>query len=232
MADKKGIPYPRKSKTDWKNKTPEEQDFFERKKRGQLSKEERRWDNMTPTEQRKWLAGKTGGMDFPPSPTRAPKVKKTKTGLGTSTTIKRMTGGVGHKKIKGTSVEDIAKMREDWEVAPMEGTPGPYNPQKMRLKKKKKKDASVKIEELSTSRKQAMSAAERRELIGLGVNPAEIAGTVEHKKWQREKKRAAEQTPPTQAKTGGTVKRKSGGTLGTGSALRGFGRGYKKGGTI
>ena len=33
-------------------------------------------------------------------------------------------------------------------------------------------------------------------------------------------------------KTGGTIKRKSGGALGTGAALRGYGKGYKKGGTI
>ena len=151
-------------------------------------------------------------------------------GYKTGGTIKRMTGGVGHKTTKGTSVEDIERMRKDWEEAPMKGTPGPYNPKKMRLKKKK--DTSVTIKKLPTSRKQAMSANERKELIGIGAHPGDIKGTVEHKKWQREKKRAAEQTPATQAKTGGTVKRKSGGALGTGAALRGFGRGYKKGGTI
>jgi len=148
----------------------------------------------------------------------------------TGGTIKRMTGGVGHKTTKGTSVQDIERMRKDWEEAPMKGTTGPYNPKKMRLKKKK--DTSVTIKKLPTSRKQAMSANERKELIGIGAHPGDIKGTVEHKKWQREKKRAAEQTPATQAKTGGTVKRKSGGALGTGAALRGFGRGYKKGGTI
>jgi len=131
--------------------------------------------------------------------------------------------GAGPVKIgKGTSVKDIKRMRKDWEEAPMKGTAGPYNPQKMRLKKKK--DTSVKVKKLPTSRKQAMSPAEREKLIGLGVNPKEIKGTVEYKKWQREKDRAAKQTPATLAergygskkrvaKTGGTVRRKKGSTV-------------------
>ena len=98
--------------------------------------------------------------------------------------------GAGPVKIgKGTKVEDIKRMREDWEVAPMEGTPGPYNPPKMRLKKKKKKkDTSVKIEELSTSRKQRMSASERKKLIGLGVNPGDIEYTLETRKYRKKPK--------------------------------------------
>ena len=204
----KTLSYPRKDETDWTKKTPAQKAAFEKKKRIRAALE-------------------TGGMDFP---TDKRKYRKVKTGLGTSTTIKRMTGGVGHKKIKGTSVEDIAKMREDWEVAPMEGTPGPYNPQKMRFKKKKKKDTSVKIEELSTSRKQAMSAAERKKLIGLGVNPGEIEYTLETRKYRKKPKTGAGMDVPDTPVP--RKSKKSGGTLGTGSALRGFGRGYKKGGTI
>ena len=196
MADKKGMPYPRKDKTDWKNKTPAQKVAFEKKKRIRRALE-------------------TGGMDFPTDikPTDKRKYRKVKTGLGTSTTIKRMTGGVGHKTTKGTSVEDIERMRKDWEEAPMKGTPGPYNPQKMRLKKKK--DTSVTIKKLPPSRKQAMSAAERKKLIGMGVHPGDITFTLETKEEERKNKRernkAAEQTPPTQAKTGGTVKKQTGG---------------------
>ena len=129
-----------------------------------------------------------------------------------------------------------------WEEAPMKGSPSAYNPPKLRVKSSKKV-SPVKVKKLSTSRKQAMSPAEREKLIGLGVNPKELKAQLEYKEWQREKDRAAEQTPPTLAqrgygskkrvaKTGGTIKRKSGGALGTGAALRGFGKGYKKGGTI
>ena len=38
--------------------------------------------------------------------------------------------------------------------------------------------------------------------------------------------------PTAMSKKGGSIKRKTGGALGTGAALRGYGKGYKKGGTI
>ena len=143
---------------------------------------------------------------------------------------------------KGTSLEQLELDKPMWEEAPMKGSPGAYNPRKMRVKTPKKV-TPVAVKKLSTSRKQAMSPAERKELIGVGVNPKEIKAQLEYKEWQREKDRDAKQTPATLAKrgygskkrvakTGGTVKRKSGGALGTGAALRGFGKGYKKGGTI
>jgi len=200
MADKKGMPYPRKDKTDWKNKTPAQKVAFEKKKRIRRALE-------------------TGGMDFPTDikPTDKRKYRKVKTGLGTSTTIKRMTGGVGHKTTKGTSVQDIERMRKDWEEAPMEGTPGPYNPQKMRLKKKKKKDASVTIKKLPPSRKQAMSAAERKKLIGMGVHPGDIEYTLETRKYRKKPKTGAGMdvpdtpVPRKSKKSGGTVKKQTGG---------------------
>ena len=142
-------------------------------------------------------------------------------GYKTGGTIKRMTGGVGHKTTEGTSVEDIERMRKDWEEAPMKGTPGPYNPAKMRLKKKKKKDTSVKIEELPTSRKQRMSAAERKKLIGLGVHPGDIKYTLETRKYRKKPKIGGGRdwpdtpVPRKSKKSGGTVKKMRGGKLHT-----------------
>ena len=282
-------------------------------------------------------------------------------------TIKRMTGGVGYKKTKGTgtTVEEINRMRKDWEKAPMKGTPGPYNPATMRLKKKttkkteKPKTARRYIEEggmrqapVSLKNKAMREEAARQlkkaepivvkkpstttpsttttpkrvskvppsdkgvyettsrlegkpvtrpkpttprtrwpgteqkrvstkdtdvvettsrlegkpitltlkqkhqygrrlralvdkygrkwrdwwnEAKNRPMSEAEIRGqmTITELKRMRERGEHAKVLPAIKRdRTGGTIKRKSGGALGTGSALRGFGKGYKKGGTI
>ena len=128
--------------------------------------------------------------------------------------------GAGPVKIgKGTSVEDIKRMRKDWEEAPMKGTAGPYNPQKMRLKKKK--DTSVKVKKLPTSRKQRMSAAERKKLIGLGVHPGDIKYTLETRKYRKKPKIGGggdwpdTPVPRKSKKSGGTVKKMREGKLHT-----------------
>ena len=80
-------------------------------------------------------------------------------------TIKRMTGGVGYKKTKGTgtTVEEINRMRKDWEKAPMKGTPGPYNPATMRLKKKTTK----KTEKPKTARRYIEEGGMRQAPVSL-----------------------------------------------------------------
>ena len=152
--------------------------------------------------------------------------------------------------------------QEDWETdtsKPITSRTGVIGHQK-KLKKKGELYPKVKIEDLPTSRKQRLTAKERKELIGMGVDPDDIKATVEEKKVARAKQRAEDakdkardfplqkerekelqqelrqerglSDPNLAAKTGGTIKRKSGGALGTGAALRGYGKGYKKGGTI
>jgi hypothetical protein len=138
-------------------------------------------------------------------------------------TIKRRGGGgVSAKKTKGTKVSEINRRKGEWEEAPMEGTPGPYNPQKHRVKKKE--DTSVIMKKLPTDYQWNMSDWERERERGLAGSPRAAKAHLEYEGDKRKRKRAAKETPATQAKKGGT--------LGTGAAVRGLGKGYKKGGTI
>ena len=138
-------------------------------------------------------------------------------------TIKRRGGGgVSAKKTKGTKVSEINRRKGEWEEAPMEGTPGPYNPQKHRIKKKE--DTSVTMKKLPTDYQWNMSEFEREKERGLAGSPRRVKTHLVDEGDKRKRKRAAKETPATQAKRGGT--------LGTGAAVRGLGKGYKKGGTI
>ena len=85
--------------------------------------------------------------------------------------------------------------QEEWEIdtsKPITSRTGVIG-HKKKLKKKGELYPKVKIEDLPTSRKQRLTAKERKELIGMGVDPGDIKATVEEKKVARVKQRAGDQ---------------------------------------